>query len=165
VYYLSPDGKITRLFEPNRFVSPNGILLSPDGKILYVNNTTGTESWYQANRDKGNYIWAYDVNDDGTVSNGRLFGKLFVTEDVLDRGGRDTGADGMTIDKMGNIYVATSYGVQIINAKGEYVGMINLPTYPVSCCFGDDDMKSLYIVSYSWVFKIRTNMEGFIQYR
>ena len=165
VYYLSPDGKITRLFEPNRFVSPNGILLSPDGKILYVNNTTGNESWYQANRDKGNYIWAYDVNDDGTVSNGRLFGKLFVTEDVLDRGGRDTGADGMTIDKMGNIYVATSYGVQIINAKGEYVGMINLPTYPVSCCFGDDDMKSLYIVSYSWVFKIRTNMEGFIQYR
>ena len=165
VYYLSPDGKITRLFEPNRFVSPNGILLSPDGKILYVNNTTGDESWYQANRDKGNYIWAYDVNDDGTVSNGRLFGKLFVTEDVLDRGGRDTGADGMTIDKMGNIYVATSYGVQIINAKGEYVGMINLPTYPVSCCFGDDDMKSLYIVSYSWVFKIRTNMEGFIQYR
>jgi gluconolactonase len=165
IYYLSPDGKITRLFEPNRFVSPNGILLSPDGKILYVNNTTGDESWYQTNRDKGNYIWAYDVNDDGTVSNGRLFGKLFVTEDVLDRGGRDTGADGMTIDKMGNIYVATSYGVQIINAKGEYVGMINLPTYPVSCCFGDDDMKSLYIVSYSWVFKIRTNMEGFIQYR
>jgi gluconolactonase len=164
VYYLSPAGKLTRLFEPNRFVSPNGILLSPDGKTLYVNNTTGDVSWYEANKDKGNYIWAYDVDDDGTVSNGRLFGKLFPTENVLDRGGRDTGADGMTIDKMGNIYVATSYGVQIINAKGEYVGMINLPTYPVNCCFGDDDMKSLYIVSYSWIFKIRTNMEGYIQY-
>lgn len=165
VYYLSPEGVLTRLFEPNRYVSPNGILLSPDGKTLFVVNTTGDESWYQVNKDKGNYIWAYDVNDDGSVGNGRLFGKLFVTENVLERGGRDTGADGMTIDKMGNIYVATSYGVQIINAKGEYVGMINVPSYPVSCCFGDDDMKTLYIVSYSWVYKIRTNMEGFIQYR
>jgi gluconolactonase len=164
VYYRSPDGKLTRLFEPNRYVSPNGILLSPDNKTLFVVNTTGDVSWYEANKDKGNYIWAYDVNDDGTVGNGRLFAKLFVTENVLERGGRDTGADGMTIDKMGNIYVATSYGVQIINAKGEYVGMINLPSYPVNCCFGDDDMKTLYIVSYSWVYKIRTNMEGFIQY-
>jgi gluconolactonase len=164
VYYLSPDGKLTRLFEPNKYVSPNGILLSPDGKTLYINNTCGDVSWYEANKGKENYIWAYDVNEDGTVGNGRLFAKLFVTEDVLDRGGRATGADGMSIDKMGNIYVATSYGVQIFNSKGEYVGMINLPTYPVNLCFGDDDMKTLYIVSYSWVFKIHTNMEGFVQY-
>ncbi|HZI23914.1 MAG TPA: SMP-30/gluconolactonase/LRE family protein, partial [Chryseolinea sp.] len=164
VYYVSPQGKITRVVEPNEFAMPNGIVLSPDGKTLYINNCYDDESWYPVKSDKDNFIWAYDVNADGTISNGRRFSKLFLTEDVLDRKGKSSSADGMAIDKVGNLYVATYAGVQIFNAKGEYVGMINLPSFPVSLCFGDADMKTLYIVSYSKVFKIRTNMEGFVQY-
>src|SRR5690606_40498317 len=38
VYYVSNEGKITRLLEPNAFAMPNGIVLSPDGKTLYINN-------------------------------------------------------------------------------------------------------------------------------
>lgn len=164
VYYVSPDGKITRITEPNEFAMPNGILLSPDGKTLYINNCYDDESWYPVSSEKDNYIWAYDVNEDGTISNGRQFAKLFLTGDVLDRKGKSSSADGMAIDKMGNIYVGTYYGVQIFNNKGEYVGMINLPSFPVSLCFGDEDMKTLYIVSYSKVYKIRTNMEGYVNY-
>lgn len=164
VYYVAPDGKITRIVEPNEFAMPNGILLSPDGKTLYINNCYDDESWYPVNSDKENYIWAYDVNDDGTITNGRQFAKLFLTENVLDRKGKSSSSDGMAIDKRGNIYVGTYYGVQIFNAKGDFVGMINLPTFPVSLCFGDNDMKTLYIVSYSRVYKIRTNMEGYINY-
>jgi gluconolactonase len=164
VYYVSPEGKITRIVEPNEFAMPNGIVLSPDGKTLYINNCYDDESWYPVKSDKDNFIWAYDVSADGTISNGRRFAKLFLTGDVLDRKGRSSSADGMAIDKAGNLYVATYAGVQIFNAKGEYVGMINLPSFPVSLCFGDADMKTLYIVSYSKVFKIRTNMEGFVQY-
>jgi gluconolactonase len=164
VYYVSPEGKITRLVEPNEFAMPNGIVLSPDGKTLYINNCYDDESWYPINSEKDNFIWAYDVNADGTIGNGRQFAKLFLTGDVLDRKGKSSSADGMAIDKAGNLYVARYAGVQILNAKGEYVGMINLPSFPVSLCFGDADMKTLYIVSYSKVFKIRTNMEGFVQY-
>jgi gluconolactonase len=164
VYYVSAEGNITRIVEPNEFAMPNGILLSPDGKTLYINNCYDNESWYPVNSDKDNYIWAYDVNDDGTISNGRQFAKLFLTDNVLDRKAKSSSADGMAIDKMGNIYVGTYYGVQIFNSKGEFVGMINLPNFPVSLCFGDDDMKTLYIVSYSWVYKIRTNMEGYVNY-
>ncbi|MCX6328917.1 MAG: SMP-30/gluconolactonase/LRE family protein [Bacteroidia bacterium] len=164
VYYLSPEGKLTRIVEPNAFAMPNGIILSPDGKTLYINNTYDDETWYPVNSDKENFLWAYDVNEDGTIKNGRQFAKLFLTENVLDRKGKSTSADGMAIDKMGNIYIGTYYGVQIFNSKGEYVGMINVPSFPVSVCFGDADMKTLYIVSYSWVYKIRTNMEGFVQY-
>jgi gluconolactonase len=164
VYYVSPEGKITRIVEPNEFAMPNGILLSPDGKTLYINNCYDDESWYPVVSTKKNYIWAYDVNADGTITNGRQFAKLFLTENVLDRKGKSSSSDGMAIDKMGNIYVGTYYGVQIFNSKGEFVGMINLPHFPVSLCFGDDDMKTLYIVSYQWVYKIRTNMEGFVQY-
>jgi gluconolactonase len=164
VYYASADGKIIRLTQPNEFAMPNGIVLSPDGKTLYINNCYDDESWYPVKSDKDNFIWAYDVNADGTISNGRKFTKLFLVESVLDRKGKSSSADGMAIDKQGNIYVATYYGVQIFNSKGEFVGMINLPSFPVSLCFGDNDMKTLYIVSYSKVFKIRTNMEGFVQY-
>lgn len=164
VYYVSPEGEVTRLVEPNEFAMPNGILLSPDGKTLYINNCYDDESWYPVDSEKDNYLWAYDVNEDGTISNGRQFAKLFLTGNVLDRKGRSSSADGMAIDKMGNIYVATYYGVQIFDAKGKFVGMINLPSFPVSLCFGDEDMKTLYIVSYSKVYKIRTNMEGYINY-
>ena len=165
VYYVSPDGgKITRIVEPNEFAMPNGILLSPDGKTLYINNCYDDESWYPVVSSKKNYVWAYDVKEDGTISNGRQFAKLFLIENVLDRKGKSSSSDGMAIDKMGNIYVGTYYGVQIFNSKGEFVGMINLPHFPVSLCFGGDDMKTLYIVSYQWVYKIRTNMEGFVQY-
>ena len=164
VYYLSPAGKLTRLLEPNAFAMPNGVVLSPDGKTLFINNTYDDETWYPVKSDKKNYIWAYDVNPDGTIKNGRQFAKLFLTENVLNRKGKSTSADGMAIDKLGNLYVGTYYGVQIFNSKGEFVGMINVPSFPVSLCFGDKDMKTLYIVSYNWVYKIRTNMEGFVQY-
>ncbi|HRI78706.1 MAG TPA: SMP-30/gluconolactonase/LRE family protein [Cyclobacteriaceae bacterium] len=164
VYYVSPEGRITRLTEPNEFAMPNGIVLSPDGKTLYINNCYDDESWYPVNSEKDNFIWAYDVNADGTISNGRQFAQLFLTDKVLDRKGKTSSADGMAIDKQGNLYVATYYGVQIFNANGEYVGMINLPSFPVSLCFGDEDMKTLYIVSYSKIFRIRTNVQGFINY-
>ncbi|WP_111309131.1 SMP-30/gluconolactonase/LRE family protein [Confluentibacter sediminis] len=164
VYYVSSEGKITRITEPNEFAMPNGILLSPDGKTLYINNCYDDESWYPVSSEKDNFIWAYDVNEDGTISNGRKFAQLFLTGNVLDRKGKSSSADGMAIDKEGNIYVCTYYGVQIFNNKGVYVGMINLPSFPVSLCFGDDDMKTLYIVSYTKVFKIKTNKEGYINY-
>jgi gluconolactonase len=164
VYYVSPDGKVTRITQPNEFAMPNGIVLSPDGKTLFINNCYDDESWYPVKSEKDNFIWAYDVNADGTVSNGRKFAKLFLPENVLDRKARSSSADGMAIDKQGNLYVATYCGVQIFNAKGDFVGMINLPSFPVSIGFGDNDMKTLYIVSYSKVYRIRTNMEGFVNY-
>jgi gluconolactonase len=164
VYYVSPEGKVTRIVEPNEFAMPNGILLSPDGKTLYINNCYDDESWFPVNSNKENYIWAYDVNEDGTIINGRQFAKLFLVENVLDRKAKSSSSDGMAIDKMGNIYVGTYFGVQIFNSKGEFTGMINVPHFPVSLCFGDDDMKTLYIVSYSWIYKIRTNMEGYVNY-
>ena len=164
VYYISPEGKMTRIVEPNEFAMPNGILLSPDGKTLYINNCYDNESWYPVDSEKDNYVWAYDVNPDGTISNGRRFAQLFLTDAVLDRKGRSSSADGMAIDTNGNIYVATYLGVQIFNNQGDFVGMINLPSFPVSLCFGDEDMKTLYIVSYDKVYKIPTLQKGFVQY-
>ncbi|OGD21266.1 MAG: gluconolaconase [Candidatus Aminicenantes bacterium RBG_16_63_16] len=160
VYYLNPAGRLLRVIEPNAFAMPNGVLLSPDGKTLYVNNTYDSEKFWNIDTDKENYVWAYDVNADGTLANGRKFAELYLTPEVLDRQGRSTGADGMTIDERGNIYVATYAGLQIFNPKGGFVGIVNLPVFPVSCCFGGDDMKTLYMACYNRVYRIRTNVKG-----
>lgn len=160
VYYITPQGKVVQVIGFNEFAMPNGILLSPDQKTLFVNNTYDNESFWNVDSDKDNWVWVYDVNDDGTVKNGRKFARLFLTPEVLDRKGRSSGADGMTIDEKGGLYVATYMGIQAFNPKGEFLGIINTPTYPVSCCFGGDDMKTLFIVSYDKVYKIRTNLKG-----
>ena len=163
VYYRSPQGKLIRVIEPDEFAMPNGADLSPDGKTLYVNNTYDDETWWNVNSDKDQFVWAYDVNDDGTLANARAFAKLFLTEDVLDRKSKTTSADGMAVDQQGNLYVATMAGLQIFNSSGEFVGIINFPTFPVSVCFGGDDMKTLYVTSYNRIYSIRTNAKGFIQ--
>jgi gluconolactonase len=51
-------------------------------------------------------------------------------------------------------------GVQVFNPQGEFLGIINTPTYPVSCCFGGDDMKTLFMASYDKVYRIKTNVKG-----
>ena len=160
VYYIKPGGGLLRITPPNDFAMPNGILLSPDGKRLFINNTYDNESFWNVDSNKDNWVWAYDVNEDGTVKNPEKFARLVLTPEVTERLGRSSGADGMTIDENGGLYVATYMGVQVFNSKGEFLGIINTPTYPVSCCFGGDDMKTLFMVSYDKVYRIKTNVKG-----
>jgi gluconolactonase len=157
VFYRKPNGDIALIAGPGEFGQPNGIVLSPDGKTLYVNNT-----FHDANHksDAENYLIAYDVKDDGTVSNRRRHGELRLTENVLDAQERSTSADGMTVDTEGNIYVATFAGVQIVNPAGKNIGTIHFPVFPVSICFGGEDMKTLYVAAYNKIYSIRTNKTG-----
>jgi gluconolactonase len=161
VYYLPPGGALKRVIEPNVFAMPNGLVLTPDGKTLLVNNTYDSETFWNVDTDKDNFIWAYDVNPDGSLAGPRKFCELVLTPEVLDRRGRSTSADGMTIDTDGNLYVATYLGLQIFNVRGEFVGVVNTPVFPVSCCFGGDDMKTLFLAAYNKIYRIRTNVTGF----
>ncbi|HYQ56580.1 MAG TPA: SMP-30/gluconolactonase/LRE family protein [Draconibacterium sp.] len=160
VYYINPEGKIIRILEPDEFAMANGIALSPDGGTLYVNNTYDDEDFWNVDTDKDNFVWAYDVNEDGTIENGRKFAQLYLTAEVLDRQGKSSGADGMKVDALGNLYVATYAGLQIFDSEGNFVGIVNFPTYPVNCCFGGPENKTLYITSYDKIYSIETNVEG-----
>jgi len=161
VYYLPPDGPLKRVVEPNVFAMPNGLALTPDGKTLLVNNTYDSESFWNVDTDKDNFVWAYDVESDGTLSGPRKFCELLLTPEVLDRRGRTTSADGMTVDTEGRLYVATYIGLQIFDARGGFVGVVNSPIFPVSVCFGGPDMKTLYLAAYDKIYRIRTNVTGF----
>ncbi len=161
VYYRNPEGEVIRLLPYDEFAMPNGVILSPDEQTLYINNTYDHESWWNVRSDKENFVWAYDVNEDGTISNGRAFAQLHLTGAVLDREARTSGADGMAVDTDGNLYVATYAGLQIFNSDGDFVGMVNMPTVPVSVTFGGEDFSTLYITSYDKIYSVQTNKTGY----
>ena len=149
VYYIKANGEIIRVAE-NR-TKPNGIILSPDEKLLYVADTFSQ------------YVWAFDVNEDGTLTNERNFCELRLPESKENlRVPTDSGADGMTIDKPGNLYVTTRIGVQIFDSNGKQLEILNVPERPTNCTFGGEDLKTLYITAQTSVYKINLNVEGHI---
>jgi gluconolactonase len=81
---------------------------------------------------------------------------------VHDRGAKSSGADGMKVDVEGNLYIGTWAGIQIFDKEGKPVGIINTPDYPVSCAFGGEDMKTLYIAAVDKIYSIRTNIPGHV---
>ena len=148
VYYRKPNGEVIRVMEPGVLGKPNGLILSPDCKTLYVNSTPE------------NFMMAYDIHEDGSVLNPRKFGKIKLTPEVLDRESIYPQVDGMTVDERGNVYVTSILGLQIFSPDGSYIGNIHFPLMPVNCCFGDEDGKTLYINCNDKVYKIRTNVRG-----
>ncbi len=138
VMYRRFDGKL--IVAVPEVVSPNGITLSPDGSTLYV-------AEYRPKT-----IRSYSVRDDGTATGGTLFATM---DD-----GEALGADGMTIDRAGNVYCAGATDVWIWSPSGNLLGKINCPTRPINCAFGDSDMRSLYITGFGGLYRQRMNAYG-----
>jgi len=118
-YYVNTAGRVTSLGENIR---ANGIMLSPDERVLYVTN--------------GGSILAFDVQADGGVTNRRDFA-------TLEAGGN---GDGMAIDAAGRLYVTSQPGVQVFDRLGKYLGLIPTPRNAISVAFAGRDKKTLYIV-------------------
>lgn len=139
VFYISPVGDLKRL--ANDIERPNGIQLSKDEKTLYVANTPGE------------YLLAYDVAVDGSISNKRNFAKLAGWQKG-DDGTWSGGADGLALDDEGRIYVASNAGVEVVSPKGEALGVIPLPKKPQNLAFAGIDKKTLYVVGRGAAYKI-----------
>lgn len=132
VYYLSPDRKkIVRVIDD--MVRPNGLIGTPDGKVLYVTD----------NGDGKTFV--YTINDGGTLSNK----KLFASE----------GSDGMTIDNEGNIYLTTS-AVAVYNKNGDKIETIEIPERPSNVTFGGSGRKILFITARKSIYSVRTRVRG-----
>lgn len=138
VMYRRPDGEL--IVAVPKVESPNGITMSPDGSILYVAEY----------RPKN--IQAYNIQADGTAINGREFAAM---DD-----GEALGADGMTIDRAGNVYCAGATDVWIWNPSGKLLAKIACPTRPINCAFGDADSRSLYITGFGGLYRQRMNAYG-----
>jgi gluconolactonase len=133
VYYLSPDHKTITIVADD-FQQPNGIVGTPDGKILYVADI------------RGNKTWSFIINPDGTLS-----GKTLICE---------LGSDGMTIDSKGNIYL-TGKGVTLFDKTGKKLGNISVPeNWTANVCFGGKNRKTLFITASKGFYRIRLKVRG-----
>ncbi|HUU17243.1 MAG TPA: SMP-30/gluconolactonase/LRE family protein [Sedimentisphaerales bacterium] len=132
VYYLSPDRKkFIRVIDD--MVRPNGVIGTPDGKLLYVAD------------HGGNKTFAYKINNDGTLSNKKLFAP--------------EGSDGMTIDNECNIYLTTRV-VAVYNKNGQKIESIDVPEGPANVTFGGQDKRTLFITARTSLYSIRMRVKA-----
>ena len=132
VYYLSPDRKkLIRVIDD--MVRPNGLIGTPDGKILYATDNGDGKTF------------AYRINWDDT-----LRGKELIAP---------KGSDGMTIDNEGNIYLTTS-GVVVYDKQGNKIETIDIPERPANVCFGGKDNQTLFITARTSLYSIKMRVKG-----
>ncbi|SAL25286.1 gluconolactonase [Caballeronia cordobensis] len=125
VYRLSVDGKLDVLL--GNCPSPNGLVLSPDEKVLFVGMT------------RGNCVWRVPLQADGSVSK---VGQFFTSYGP-------SGPDGLTVDVEGRVLVANpGLGrVWVLDHRAEPVEILTSPAGAslTNLCFGGADMKTLYM--------------------
>lgn len=130
VFFVTPAGEVS--VATRDVQKPNGILVSPDGKWLYVAD----------NNPQGNrHLAALAIESPGKLGEKRV---------LFDFGG-GRGIDGMTLDAAGNIYATAGTGdkagIYVFAPSGEHLAMIPTPGDPTNCCFGGQDGQTLYITS------------------
>jgi gluconolactonase len=128
VYYVDAEGKVTRLIDD--LPAPNGVILSPDEKTLYV-IPSGQKQ-----------MMAYPVQSPGKIGQGRVYCELKQKAD-----GGNSGGDGLTIDTAGNLYVTSQLGIQVFSPQGKLLGIIEFPEQPANATFGGKDRKTLYVTA------------------
>jgi gluconolactonase len=145
VYRIDPDGTVTRVISDVQ--KPNGIVLSPDQRTLYLaeSNLPGKGS---------RQLLAYALKEGGTVG----------TKKVLHDFGADRGIDGMTVTTEGLI-IATAganktAGVYVFTAEGSKIGFLPTPEDPSNCCFGGKDLKTLYVTAGMSLYRVPTKLAG-----
>ena len=122
---------------------PNGLAFSPDEKFLYVDN------W----DEKRKVIMRYEVQPDGTLTNGSVF------FDATNEPGEDAW-DGMKIDQRGNLYLSGPDGLWILSPEGKHLGTIIGPEHPHNLAWGGEDHKTLYLAAQTGLYRLSVNIPG-----
>ncbi|MES2648671.1 MAG: SMP-30/gluconolactonase/LRE family protein [Bacteroidota bacterium] len=118
----------------NDYVKPNGLIGTPDGKILYVADIGG------------NKTYRFTIEPDGSLSNKTLFA--------------NEGSDGMTIDNLGNIYL-TGNGVNVYNKEGKKIRHIAISQpWTANVCFGGSKKNILFITASTAIYSLQMNVQG-----
>ena len=132
VYYVSPDRTEVRRVADD-LVRPNGIVGTTDGSRVYV-----------ADHGAGR-TYVYTPTDDGSLSDKRLFASQ--------------GADGMTLDEMGNVYL-TGQDITVYDPNGVRIASIAVPETPANLAFGGASGTTLFITARTSLYAVGMTVTG-----
>ncbi len=137
VYYWSAKEGVRRVTE--NLPAPNGVMLSPDEKTLYI-FPSGSAT-----------MLSFPVEEPGKLGPQREFYEL-------QPGGN--GADGATIDSKGNLYITSHLGIEVVDPAGKALGVIECPEKPANVTFGGPDLKTLYITARTSLYAAPMEVKG-----
>lgn len=140
VYYVNAAGEVTLLVDD--MDKPNGVLVANKGAYLYVVDM-GTDEFRR-----------YSIQQPGKLGEKEVFA-TFRTEDDL-----PAAPDGLAADVKGNLFVATSTGVQVFSPHGDYLGLIRVPERPSNVAFYGKARNALFITALTNVYSIKLNTTG-----
>lgn len=138
--YMLKNGKV-QLITTGQLLHPNGIAVSPDERILYINESGKRQ------------VWRFEIQPDDSAINGRLW----VDMNLNPAPGIP---DGMRVDKKGNVYDSGPGGVWILSPDGKHLCTLLLPDRATNLAWGDADGKTLYLINHTTLYRIKLNIEG-----
>lgn len=143
VYRIAAGGGDPQLVADD-FVQPNGLCLTADEQLLYVNDT-----------DRA-HIRLFDVQSDGTIANGRVFAEGIGTGDLA------TGelVDGMKLDEHGNVWVTGPKGVWVYAPDGTHLGVVEVPENVGNINWGGPDWNWLFVPASTSMYRVQCKVSG-----
>lgn len=141
VYRFDPVTTEIRLLIDD-FAKPNGLCFSLDESLLFINDTDRQ------------HIRVFDVLDNGSISNGRIWAET---------GGDKPGvADGMKVDSAGNLYCCGSGGIHVFDVNGTCIGIIKTPEVAANFTWGGDSLTDMYITATHSVYRLKMKVPGHV---
>jgi gluconolactonase len=130
---------------------PNGLIVTPDMKTLYV-----AQSEY--GEDKRRELRAYPILENDTLGEYSVLHNFYPHR----------GIDGMTLDLEWNIVATAGWEksgpgpmIYVFAPSGRVLETHPMPVSPTNCTFGDADLQSLYVTaSDGSLFRARTHRRG-----
>ncbi len=123
------------------FEQPNGLCMSPDESVLYVNDTARA------------HIRVFRMGPVGPESRGPVL--------VEGLGGGDDGvADGMKTDSAGNIYVTGPGGVWVVDPSGTHLGTLEVPEVVANLNWGGPGWSTLFLTASTSLYRVATSAVG-----
>ncbi len=126
------------------FGQPNGLAFSPDETVLYVADSSSSHD-PKAPR----HIRAFDVDGQGTLSNGRVLCDI------------DNGLpDGLRVDVLGNVWTSAGDGVHCFSPEGDLLGKILVPETVANVAFGGPRRNRLFITASKSLYAVYLAVRG-----
>lgn len=138
VYRVDPVSGRVRL-AADGFDGPNGVILSPDEKRLYVSDSRAAR------------IHVFDVREDGTLSGGKVFAEA--RDDVH--------FDNIRFDDEGRLWAAAlADGVHCYDPDGTLIGRLRVPEPVSNIAFGGPRNNRLFITATTRLYSLVMSVTG-----